>query len=108
MSTLDFIEFTLEITDLPVRARSLDDDAASDVLGGFSRSDKMRLAKKMQQRRQKTRKARPTMGKKAMSGGKGKAPVRKGPARASRRNQFMAKAEFHSRMAGRFRRMAGG
>jgi len=106
MSTLEFTDFSLSIEDLPARARGLDEEATSDVLGGFSRAAymKRRRAAFMAMRRRRIammrRRRSAYMKRRAM------AKRKSNPARRARKKQYMAKASFHSRMASRFRAMA--
>lgn len=106
MSDLEFTNFSLSIEDLPARARGLDEDATSDVLGGFSRSSRYSRRRKMimmmRRRRAMASRRAAYMAKRKRSSSKRK----QSPARRSRKNQYMAKASFHSKMASRYRRMA--
>lgn len=103
MSTLEFTDFSLSIEDLPARARGLDEDATSDVLGGWARSSRMKKRAayiKAMRRRRSMKKRAAYMKRRSMSKRKSN------PARRARKSQYMAKASFHSRMASRFRSAA--
>lgn len=106
MSDLEFTNFSLSIEDLPARARGLDEDATSDVLGGYSRAAAYARRRKMiiamrRRRAASMQKRRAAYARKRKMSGR-----KSSPARRSRKKQFAAKASFHSRMASRYRRMA--
>lgn len=107
MSTLDFTDFSLSIEDLPARARGLDEEATSDVLGGWGRaawlrSRRSKMMKAIARRKMALKRKRYAAMKRRSAMSKRKS----NPARRSRKKQYMAKASFHSRMASRFRAMA--
>ena len=107
MSELEFTDFLLSIEDLPARARGLDEDATSDVLGGFGRSSKLRGRRRRRLKKSWfRRKSKKWTGKRVSGFKRGK--KRKKKTRRSRRKSYAAKASFHSRMAARYRRLAAG
>jgi len=107
MSTLEFTDFSLSIEDLPARARGLDEEATSDVLGGFSRAAAMRRRRAMRMAWMRRRRASMMRRRRAAYMKRRAMAKRKSnPARRARKKQYMAKASFHSRMASRFRAMA--
>ena len=97
MSNLEFKDITLEIIDLEPRARGVDEEEGSDILGGWHRFRRMRSRMKRGMRRsvRSVRKA----GRRASKWRN----RRNFPGRRQMKQGLVMKAKFHERKAAFFR-----
>lgn len=109
MTTLSFSDLSLNISDLPTRAKGLGEEETSDILGGFGSFGSMRRRRMMKIRRRRAasiaRRRRAAMSRRRQSSRKRRpSPRRRGNPAA--RAALMRKASFHGRMASMYRARA--
>ena len=104
MSSLEFTDITLEINDLEPRARGLDEEEGSDILGGWGRLRRMRRRASRMGRRMRSRASamRRRAGRTARRASKWRNRTNF-PGRRRMKQGLMMKAKFHERKAAFFR-----
>ena len=105
MGSLKFTDIELEIKDLSARARALDEEAGSDVLGGWGPFRRLKRAARRTARRARSRfnAVRRSRGVKRAMRWRNRKPF---PGRRQMKQGLMMKAKFHERKASLFRAAA--
>lgn len=106
MTTLSFTDFSLEISDLPIRAKGLGEEQTVDVLGGFGRSRWGRRSKSRRHAMIKAMARRRSAQRRARSKKPSRSSIKRRRGSSAARSGLMRKAAYHGRMASMFRSRA--
>ncbi len=106
---LEFSDITLEIEDLPSRAQAIGEEAGADVMGGFSRAQRIRRIRAIRRARRMR-----ALAARRRRGGSRRRPtrsIRRRPSPRRRgnpalRRSLLKRAAFHSRTAASLRSKA--